>query len=93
VQLVSGPVHGSLELHADGSFVYRPEANYFGADIFSYRSVETGERLRMSPLFVYPSFRSTTPPPSRRRQCHSFALATSTDSIRSSVPATSRLVR
>jgi titin len=30
------PAHGSLQLHADGSFVYTPNAGYSGADSFSY---------------------------------------------------------
>ncbi|MCA9167999.1 MAG: tandem-95 repeat protein, partial [Planctomycetales bacterium] len=34
--LQSGPSHGSLTLAADGSFIYRPAANYFGADSFTY---------------------------------------------------------
>src|SRR5262249_2400066 len=36
--LVSGPAHGSLALNADGSFTYTPDANYNGADSFSYRA-------------------------------------------------------
>jgi VCBS repeat-containing protein len=34
--LVSGPAHGTLALHADGSFEYHANANYNGADSFSY---------------------------------------------------------
>src|SRR5262249_5715396 len=34
--LVSGPAHGSLTLSADGSFVYKPAANYNGPDSFTY---------------------------------------------------------
>ncbi|MGI8978866.1 MAG: Ig-like domain-containing protein [Pirellulaceae bacterium] len=34
--LVSGPAHGALTLNADGSFEYTPEANFNGADSFSY---------------------------------------------------------
>ena len=34
--LVSGPSHGILELHPDGSFLYTPEQNYLGVDRFSY---------------------------------------------------------
>ena len=30
------PLHGSLSLNADGSFLYTPEANYVGADSFTY---------------------------------------------------------
>jgi hypothetical protein len=36
--LVSGPVHGSLVLNANGSFTYTPDANYFGADSFTYQA-------------------------------------------------------
>jgi VCBS repeat-containing protein len=36
VSLVNGPAHGTLSLHADGSFEYHAAANYNGADSFSY---------------------------------------------------------
>jgi len=36
--LVTGPTHGSLVLNPDGSFAYRPAANYFGDDSFTYRA-------------------------------------------------------
>jgi VCBS repeat-containing protein len=36
--LASGPGHGSLTLHADGSFTYTPSANYNGPDSFTYRA-------------------------------------------------------
>ncbi|MEX2138614.1 MAG: Ig-like domain-containing protein [Pirellulales bacterium] len=39
-EVVVGPVHGSVTLNADGSFVYVPEADYFGPDSFIYRVVE-----------------------------------------------------
>jgi VCBS repeat-containing protein len=32
----SGPVHGTLQLQADGSFVYTPNATYSGTDSFTY---------------------------------------------------------
>src|SRR5207244_3030791 len=35
--LVSGPAHGSLTFNADGSFAYTPNANYNGADTFTYK--------------------------------------------------------
>lgn len=38
VLLVTGPLNGSLALNADGSFVYTPNANYNGADSFTYRA-------------------------------------------------------
>ncbi|HEX4983254.1 MAG TPA: LamG-like jellyroll fold domain-containing protein, partial [Ilumatobacteraceae bacterium] len=34
--LVAGPAHGTLDLQADGSFTYTPEAGYAGADGFTY---------------------------------------------------------
>jgi VCBS repeat-containing protein len=32
--LEQGPSHGTLSLNADGSFVYRPDADYNGSDSF-----------------------------------------------------------
>jgi len=39
ISLVSGPTHGQLELKADGSFKYIPEANFVGDDSFVYQLV------------------------------------------------------
>src|SRR5262249_42466491 len=36
--LVSGPAHGALTLNPDGSFTYTPNADYNGADSFTYRA-------------------------------------------------------
>ena len=36
VALVSGPVNGSVNLAADGSFVYTPNDDFFGDDSFTY---------------------------------------------------------
>ena len=36
--LLSGPLHGSLKLEADGSFRYEPAVGYVGADTFTYRA-------------------------------------------------------
>ena len=36
--LVSNVSHGSLTLHANGSFDYTPDANFNGADSFTYRA-------------------------------------------------------
>ena len=36
--MVSGPSHGSIEIHADGTFRYTPTAGFVGADSFVYRA-------------------------------------------------------
>lgn len=36
--LVSSPTHGSLSLNADGTFIYTPDANFAGQDVFTYKS-------------------------------------------------------
>src|SRR5262249_26321735 len=36
--LVSVPAHGTLQLRTDGSFTYKPDANYKGPDSFTYRA-------------------------------------------------------
>ena len=36
--LISDVGHGTLTLHANGSFTYTPAANYFGADSFTYKA-------------------------------------------------------
>ncbi|MES2629649.1 MAG: Ig-like domain-containing protein, partial [Bacteroidota bacterium] len=40
--LVSGPLHGTLSLNANGRFVYTPVANYNGPDQFTYRACDPG---------------------------------------------------
>jgi hypothetical protein len=42
-ELVSGPLHGTLVLNADGSFTYTPHPNYFGSDRFVYRARDAAE--------------------------------------------------
>ena len=36
--LVSAPSNGGLSFNADGSFVYTPNANFFGTDTFTYKA-------------------------------------------------------
>ena len=36
-EVVNGPSHGTLELNADGSFIYTPTGDYNGSDSFTYR--------------------------------------------------------
>jgi len=35
--VVDVPAHGTVTLNTDGTFVYIPEANFFGTDSFTYR--------------------------------------------------------
>ncbi|HUG25245.1 cadherin domain-containing protein, partial [Piscinibacter sp.] len=35
--LLTGPAHGEVTLNADGSFTYRPAADWFGTDGYTYR--------------------------------------------------------
>jgi VCBS repeat-containing protein len=37
---VSGPAHGTLQLNADGSFTYTPNAGFSGTDTFTYRAAD-----------------------------------------------------
>jgi VCBS repeat-containing protein len=55
--LVQAPQHGNLNLDPDGSFVYTPAGDYFGADTFSYvagdgsqSSTETLVSIQVSPV-------------------------------------------
>ncbi|MGE0093268.1 MAG: Ig-like domain-containing protein [Alphaproteobacteria bacterium] len=41
-QVVTGPAHGTITLNPDGSFTYTPDAGYFGADHFTYQTVDDG---------------------------------------------------
>ncbi|MDO8955218.1 MAG: PKD domain-containing protein, partial [Gammaproteobacteria bacterium] len=36
--VVNAPLHGTLQERADGGFTYTPNADYFGADSFTYKS-------------------------------------------------------
>lgn len=36
--LTSAPIHGVLNMSADGSFTYRADSNYYGPDEFAYRA-------------------------------------------------------
>ena len=48
--LVSGPSNGSLTFNADGSFSYTPNANYNGADSFTYKANDGS--LDSAPILV-----------------------------------------
>jgi hypothetical protein len=40
IQVTQGPSHGSLAMHADGSFTYTPNSGFQGLDTFSYRATD-----------------------------------------------------
>ncbi len=56
--LVEGPAHGTLDLKADGSFVYTPEAGYTGTDRFTY--IATDGALESEPAEVLITVEQTT---------------------------------
>lgn len=41
IALMSNPSHGTVVKNTDNTFTYTPSANYFGADSFTYRVVDT----------------------------------------------------
>jgi VCBS repeat-containing protein len=43
--LASGPSHGTLTLHPNGSFTYAPAHNFSGTDTFTYRAMDSGGLL------------------------------------------------
>ena len=62
-ELVSGPQHGQVELRADGSLSYTPEADWFGTDGFTYRaslasggSADAAVAVEVEPLNDSPEF-------------------------------------
>jgi VCBS repeat-containing protein len=44
-EVITGPEHGTLTLNADGGFTYTSEANYHGADSFTYKAISNGEEM------------------------------------------------
>jgi VCBS repeat-containing protein len=39
-RLIDGPANGTVTFSLDGSFVYTPDPDYFGADAFTYKAVD-----------------------------------------------------
>ncbi len=60
-ELASAPAHGTVTLAADGSFVYRPAANFFGDDSFTYRA-RIGE-AQSDPVLVLITVNPVNVPP------------------------------
>lgn len=51
-QLVNGPVNGTLVLKANGSFTYKPKANFAGSDAFQYRAVAPGVTTNVATVAI-----------------------------------------
>jgi VCBS repeat-containing protein len=51
-QIVNGPVHGALTTNADGTFTYRADANYNGADSFSYKVSDGQLESTVASVFI-----------------------------------------
>lgn len=41
---MNAPAHGTLTLNADGSFVFTPQADFFGEDSFTYQASDSADR-------------------------------------------------
>jgi hypothetical protein len=50
--LDSGPLHGTLDLHADASFVYTPTADFFGLDSFLYHASDGEENSNVATVTI-----------------------------------------
>jgi VCBS repeat-containing protein len=52
LHISSGPANGTLSLQADGSFSYSPNANFHGADSFTYKAISNGQEMISSANIV-----------------------------------------
>jgi ELWxxDGT repeat protein/VCBS repeat-containing protein len=60
-EVVTNPSHGTLTLNANGSFTYKPTANYSGSDTFTYRAKDaTGQS---QPITVTITINAVADPP------------------------------
>ena len=59
--LVSGPSHGQLSLSGDGSFLYTPDPDFFGADSFTYRASDG--QVESQPVVVALTVHPVNDPP------------------------------
>ncbi len=50
--LVTGPANGDLDLNADGSFSYTPDANFSGEDSFTYRASDGDEDSEIATVTI-----------------------------------------
>ncbi|HVT77629.1 MAG TPA: Ig-like domain-containing protein [Acidimicrobiales bacterium] len=50
--LASDPMHGTLDFHSDGSFVYTPAAGYLGSDSFTYEVCDPTNRCTTATVSI-----------------------------------------
>jgi len=79
--LLSGPSHGTLSLLADGSFTYTPQANYNGADSFSYQAVTLVGGVPSLPATVSLTVNPTNDLPVAVGDAYSVAAGTSLSEV------------
>ena len=70
--LVTGPAHGTLAFHANGSFTYVPAADYYGADSFTYQANDAALDSNLGT--VYLSVRSLSGAPLAAADVYTAAL-------------------
>ena len=59
--LVTGPANGTLSINADGSFAYTPNANFHGADSFTYRANDGAANSNVATVNITVSPKADTP--------------------------------
>ncbi|MFH0960769.1 MAG: tandem-95 repeat protein [Pseudomonadota bacterium] len=72
--LVAGPGHGTLDLHADGSFTYTPASNFNGMDSFTYKAHDGAADSEITTVNLWVTSVNDTPV----AQAGSFATAEDT---------------
>ncbi|MEM2259202.1 MAG: Ig-like domain-containing protein, partial [Candidatus Thermoplasmatota archaeon] len=50
--LLSNPIHGSLTLNSNGSFVYIPSLNYYGSDSFTYKAFDGQAYSNIATVYI-----------------------------------------
>ena len=50
--LLTGPTHGALEFNDDGTFTYRPDADYHGEDSFTYLASDGAELSDLATVHI-----------------------------------------
>jgi len=50
---VNGPFHGTLTINLNGTYVYKPNPNYYGSDTFAYEVCDNGVPSQCSTAIVF----------------------------------------